>query len=290
MTENIANRISVVILTYNRADELLRTLKHMYELPEQPQIIVVDNASIDDTPRLVRQEFPNVKLVQLESNIGAAARNAGVQRVNTPYVAFCDDDTWWEPGALQKAVELLNAYPKIAVMSAQILVGEDNRKDPASIVMERSPFPSHDLPGRAVLGFLAGACVFRREAFLQAGGYEPNFFIGGEEALLALDLAVNGWSLIYAPQLLVHHYPSVQRDSSLRRRMLARNAIWVAWMRLSWNSAMRQTCKVLYRSYHKKIFLSTTINVLHGLPWALRNRRVIPRWVESMYRQLQHEA
>jgi len=286
--DTLDNRLSVVILTHNRAYELQRALQHLSALPEQPSLVVVDNASIDDTPKVVKQDFPQVKLVQLKTNLGAAARNIGVHHVQTPYVAFCDDDTWWAPGALRQAADLLDAYPGIALLSARILVGDAQTQDPACTIMQHSPLPSDNLPGRAVLGFLAGAAVFRRHAFLDAGGYEPHFFIGGEEALLALDLAARDWTLLYAPQLIVHHYPSMQRDMRLRRKLLVRNALWVAWMRLPWKCALKQTLDILRTAYQWHLLTATVSSALRGLPWAIQNRRVIPLAVESMYRQIHY--
>ncbi len=279
-------RLSVVILTHNRAYELLRTLKHMQALPERPAIVVVDNGSIDDTTRLVRERFPDVTLVPLKINLGAAARNIGVQKVQTPYVAFCDDDTWWEPGVLPQAADLLDAYPKVAVLSARILVGPEQRPDPACMAMAHSPLDSDQFPGKVILGFMAGASVFRRDAFMEAGGFDPNLFIGGEEALLAFDLAARGWIMLYAPQLLVHHYPSANRDMAVRRKLSARNAIWVAWLRLPWGSALMETLRILRSARRLNIFFSTALNALRGLPWALRNRHVIPGEVAAMYKRI----
>jgi GT2 family glycosyltransferase len=280
--------LSVVILTHNRAPELLRTLERMAALPEKPPLIVVDNASTDDTVPQVRRRFPGVTLVELNRNLGAAARNVGVRHAATPYVAFCDDDTWWQPGSLARAVEVLEIYPRIAVLSARILVGTDEREDPACAVMGRSPLHLPGLPGHAVLGFLAGASVFRREAFVGAGGYEPILFIGGEEGLLAIDLAWRGWAMVYLPELVVHHHPSTRRDTGLRRRLVARNAIWIAWLRLSWRTALGQTLRLLERAGRTGTFCATAIDALRGLPWALRNRRVVPLDVEAMYRKVQH--
>lgn len=283
----LSDRLSVVVLTHNRAWELMRTLERLQALPERPPLIVVDNASIDDTVSLVRQRFPEVRLIALRHNLGAAARNAGVQQADTRYVAFCDDDTWWAPGSLTAAADLLDAHPGIAVLSARVLVGDEQREDPTCAVMARSPLRSDHLPGHALLGFMAGASVFRRSAFLDAGGYEPALFLGGEETLLGLDLAALGWAMIYAPQLTLHHHPSPQRDPGARRRLVARNAIWVAWLRLRWPTALAQTLKVLRLARRSRILLTTAVAVLRGLPWALRNRRVVPSEVESMYRKVQ---
>ena len=98
--------VAVVIATRNRSTELLGTLTRLRALQEQPPIVVVDNGSTDGTSALVRDNYPGVQLVGLRRNRGAAARTVGARLVHSPYVAFSDDDSWWAPGALSRAVEL----------------------------------------------------------------------------------------------------------------------------------------------------------------------------------------
>src|SRR5206468_925126 len=150
-----------------------------------------------------------------------------------PYVALCDDDTRWEPGSLRRAADLFDQYPRLAVLTGRVLVGPGHRLDPTCELMAASPVrPRVALPGPALLGFLAGASMVRRSAFLQAGGFERRFFIGGEEELLTLDLLSAGWELAYVDDVVVHHEPSqAGRDTSGRRRVSIRNHLWVAWLR-----------------------------------------------------------
>jgi GT2 family glycosyltransferase len=280
-----APRVSVVVLTHNRAPELARTLAHTLALPERPPVIVVDNGSGDGTAAMVAARFPEVRLIRLRENFGAAARNVGARSAATRYVAFCDDDTAWAPGSLALAEALLDDHPRVAALSARVLVGAERREDPACAAMAASPLPSWDLPGRAVVGFLAGASVFRRDAFLDAGGYEPRFFIGGEEALLAYDLLARGWRIVYSDRLTVHHHPSSYRDAGARRRLLLRNALWVAWLRRPFPSALARTLRVLWAGLPDRAAIAGCVDALRGLPWVLRNRRVIPPHVEAMRRQ-----
>ncbi|WP_210420551.1 glycosyltransferase [Aquisphaera giovannonii] len=96
-----------------------------------------------------------------------------MRRVDSPYVAFCDDDTWWEPGCLRRAADLMDASPRLAVVTARVLVGPEDREDAICSVLERSPLPrGPGMPGPFLLGFLAGASVVRRSAYLEAGGFE----------------------------------------------------------------------------------------------------------------------
>ncbi len=276
-----SHRLSVVILTHNRLREVLRTVAHMLALPERPPIIVVDNGSHDGSALRIKQEFPQVKVVPLAGNLGAAARNIGVRNADTPYVAFCDDDVQWAAGSLARGADLLDAHQNVALVSARVLVGDEQREDPVCAVMAASPVPSHGLPGRAVLGFLAGACMVRRDAFLAVGGYEPKFFVGGEEELVALDLVARGWTLVYCDALVVYHFPSTQRDLRMRRRLLVRNALWVTWMRRGIIPALRGTWRILRQGPRDRDRIAGFIEAVEGLPWALRNRRVIPRHVEA---------
>src|SRR5215213_1977689 len=99
--------------------------------------------------------------------------------------------------------------------------------------MAASPLPRPAwCPGPPLLGFLAGASMVRRDAFLRSGGFEPRLFLGGEEELLALDLADAGWWLVYAPWVVIHHRPSARRASRERLRREVRNGLWSAWLRL----------------------------------------------------------
>ena len=281
-------RVAVVMLTHNRREEVLVSLDQLTRLPERPRIVVVDNASSDGTAQAVVRRFPQVEVLPAGGNLGAAARNLGVRQIETPYVALCDDDTWWEPGALAHAADLFDAHPRLAVATARILVGPENKEDPICAELERSPLPSEpDMPGPSLLGFMAGASVVRRSAFLSAGGFEPRFFIGGEEELLAIDLVAAGWWLSYVPRLVVHHHPSERRDASARRWYLLRNALWSAWLRRALPSALRKSGQLLAAAPWTRETWRGVTAALAGLPWILRERRPMPAAVEGYFRLLE---
>lgn len=107
----MGSRVTVVIITRDRVDELVVTLEHLRELPEQPPVVVVDNDSRDATAGTVRAQYPDVQLLSPRRNLGGAGRNLGVAWARTPYVAFADDDSWWLPGALPHAAQVLDAHP-----------------------------------------------------------------------------------------------------------------------------------------------------------------------------------
>jgi GT2 family glycosyltransferase len=244
---------------------------------------VVDNGSTDGTALAVAARFPAVNVLQLPANLGAAGRNAGVRAAATSYVAFCDDDTCWAPGSLSRAAALLDRHPDLAVLSARVLVGAEERVDPTCLAMAASPLRHEALPGPLLLGYLAGACVVRREAFLAVGGYHPRLFLGAEEALVALDLAARGWSVMYADELVVHHRPAPRSDAAQRAQRLARNSIWIAWLRRPLRSAMAETSQVLGEC-GRGAAASVLVAALRGAGWVWRERRPVPAAVERMRR------
>ena len=249
--------------------------------------MVVDNGSTDGTAELVRANYPGVQVVGLRRNHGAAARTVGARLLDSPYVAFSDDDSWWAPGALSRAAELLDRHPRLAVLAARVLVGPDERLDPVCREMAHSPLPSApDLPGPSVLGFIACGAVVRRAAFLEVGGFDIRLGVGGEEELLSVDLAARGWGLAYVEEVVAHHHPSPSRDPSARRRVQVRNALWSAWLRRPLGGAARQTAHLAALAMHQPGAWSGMLLALLGLPWVLRERRPVPRELEAELRTL----
>ena len=282
-------RISVVVLTHNRLNEVTKTVERLLALPDQPTVIVADNGSTDGTPDALRRRFAGVRVIACGRNLGAAGRNAGVAAAATDYVAFSDDDTHWAPGSLAHAVRVLDASPRVAVLSGRVVVGDEQRIDPTCLTMSASPLQSDGLPGPALIGYMACACVFRTAVFREVGGYEPRLFIGGEEALVSLDVLDRGYAIVYCEGLTVSHHPSPSRDARLRRRMLARNAALVAWLRLPLREAIVSSCRMLAACSKEGALMRDAVRLVADTAWALPRRHVVDAMVLDM-RRLVREA
>ncbi|MFF8773570.1 glycosyltransferase family 2 protein [Kitasatospora sp. NPDC015120] len=286
-------RIAVAVITHNRRDELLHTLARLALLPERPSVVVVDNASADGSAAAVRRWHPEVRLLTPGRNLGACGRNLVARELECPYLAFSDDDTWWEPGSLRAAADLLDAHPDVATVTARIVVEDPAAPhrppadDPIVAELRDSPVPAPPgLPGPALGSFLAGATVVRLSAFRAAGGFSPRLWLGGEEELLAHDLAARGWWLVYAAGLTVHHRPSPLRDPTLRRRHGIRNTLWTTWLRRHPASAVRRTAHLLRTVPRDAVSARAFAEAVAGLPWVVRERRRVPPRVEHALRLL----
>jgi len=276
------NRIGVVVITHERRAEALDAVARLVELPERPPVVLVDNGSTDGTADAVREKFPEVDVLALDHNAGAVGRNLGVERLRTPYVAFCDDDTWWEPGSLSRAADVLDEHPRLAVLTARILTEPSGADDPIVAELRDSPVPGPDwLPGPALGSFLAGASVVRREAFRAAGGFSARLWLGGEEELLATDLLTAGWEICYLEELVVHHAASPARDSVRRRRDGLRNTLWFTWLRRPVGPALRRTAFLAASAPRDRVSALAWCDAVRGLPWVLARRRRRPPEVEA---------
>lgn len=282
-------RISIVIVTRNRIQNLFHTLNQLYTLPERPPIIVVDNGSSDGTSEEVRMHYPETTVISLSKNLGPAGRNFGVQHTDCPYVAFSDDDSWWAPGSLTKAIDLFDSYPKLALIASRIFVGQEQRLDPICQKMSDGKLPvTPDYPGFPILGFIACGSIVRRSAYLAMGGFESRFGIGGEENLLAMDLAAHGWHLAYIEDIISYHYPSPIRNCNDRRRNEVRNTLWTAWLRRPISIALFKTLSLLKPALYDPSTRDGLFDALKKLDWVIRSRQLIPKHVELALRILEN--
>jgi GT2 family glycosyltransferase len=250
-------------------------------------VIVVDNGSSDGTPAAIRRRHPTVEVVALGENRAALARNIGARAARTQCVAFSDDDSWWEPGALARAETLFGVYPNLGLIAAKIVVEPGGAPDPTCAAMASSPLGSDgQLPGPRVLGFVACGSVVRRSAFLTVGGFSERLWFGGEERLLAVDLAAVGWAASYVAGIVARHEPASERDPAARRRLLARNALWFAWLRRPLPGAARATLRVVRKAATDPSALAGIVDAFRGAPGVFRERSPVSSDLERAIRSV----
>jgi GT2 family glycosyltransferase len=275
--------VTVVVASRNRREDLLATLPR-HEAP----VVLVDNASTDGTVEAVRQAHPEVALLPLERNEGAHGRTLGAARARTAFLAFADDDSWWAPGDLARAVAIMRAHPRLALLNARILVGPEERLDPVCEEMAASPLgTASDLPGPSLLGFVACAALVRTEAFEAVGGFDPVVRFPGEEERLALDLAAAGWGLAYVDAVTVHHHPSPRRDApGMRQAGIWRSRLLTAAMRLPALDVARTAGRAARAG---RPGVEGLLRALPDAPAALRRRETVPPSVQAGLRVLAGE-
>jgi GT2 family glycosyltransferase len=175
----------------------------------------------------------------------------------------------------------------MASVTARIVVEPAGIDDPIVPELAQSPVPARPgLPGPALMSIMAGASVLRCDAFREVGGFSPRLFLGGEEELLAADLAARGYILCYLPGATLHHQASTLRDPTRRRWLGIRNTLWFTWLRRPPAAALLRTAALAASVPRDTVSASAFWAAAGGLPWVLRERRPLPPSVEASIRLL----
>ena len=170
--------VSAIITTHNRSTLLPTALDSVYRqdgIGEQfdLEVIVVDDASTDSTPDIMRQSYPSTRYIRLAKNRGVSgARNSGLAASRGAFVAFLDDDDVWLPHRLQAQVPVLERHPEAGAVYGQVYYSSRNR------VWHKYPDLSRARSGWVFRALLMGnfmtlhSVLVRREAFEKTGYFD----------------------------------------------------------------------------------------------------------------------
>lgn len=284
--------VSFVIASQNRATELAMVVARLLDTTACP-IVVVDNASTDDTAaiidRMAARSANRLALIRLDTNRGAVGRNVGVAACHTPYVAFCDDDSWWTPESPAAAAEAFERHPSVGLLAARTIVWPQRREDSFSAQLAHSALGRRpDLPGPSILGFMSCAAIVRRRAFQQAGGFSEILHFRGEEQLLALDMAAAGWDLCYHPGLVAIHQPSsVRATTAAQAARVLRNDVLTTWLRRPIGHCLSASGRMVVAALRDREHAKGAVEAVVRLPAVVAQRRTLPGELERAVRLLE---
>lgn len=209
--------ISVVIITRDRFARLVRTLDAVRALvPAPKQIIVVDNASSDDTAQKLAGET-DVHVIRLNDNTGVEAFNIGAAGATRKWLLILDDDAAPEPESWSRAIKLLDDQPEIDAIAF-------NPVHPATGALE---WPD---ASRSCTRFNRMGCanLIRASTWKKYGGYLAAYFLYRNDTDLALTILSRGGTIHFDPSLrAVHDSPFAAAKSERWLELATRNWIWM---------------------------------------------------------------
>lgn len=163
-------KVSVIIPTFNRPHLLPRAVESARRAGRDVEIIVVDDASSDDTAK-VCAGFRDIKYIRIDRNQGVAgARNVGLLESSGQFIAFLDDDDLRLPGSLDYQVSLLLAHPEAGFVAGGVMLADQNGVPTGEVAVPRGH--SGDLFWRVLeldLHLIPGSVVVRKKCFLEVG-------------------------------------------------------------------------------------------------------------------------
>ena len=226
----VSHRVTCVVVTHNAGAAIRDCLS---SLPTAAAAIVVDNASSDNTIETVRDEFPNVELVETGQNLGyGGAVNLVMGRLESPYVAVVNQDVIGVEGWIDRLVEALEQHLDAAVATPRILLADDpSRLNTCGNDVHYTgitPCRGYGEPASAygaledVSAISGAAFVVRRAMFEAVGGFDASFFLYLEDTDLSLRVALAGYRCLYvADSVALHAF--APRFSAAKLHFLERN-------------------------------------------------------------------
>ncbi len=218
--------VSVIVVTRNTCALTRAAIRSVLEGGDHlaKEIIVVDNASSDETPRVLPAEFPTIKYLRSDNNLGfARANNRGARLAQGEFLALLNSDARLQSGALESAVAWMRANPTCAVVGGQLLNPDGSRQNSianfATLATEllnksllRRLFP-HRYPGKEQcftapiqVESVIGAFLLTRQTVWQAvGGLDERFFFFFEETDFCLQVHRRGLRIMHLPNVKVWH-------------------------------------------------------------------------------------
>ena len=211
--------LSVMIVNYNTAAFLKRCLNSLSSQGDfNLKVVVIDNASDDNSRELVRNEFPWVELVANKQNLGfARANNQALRSCKSKYVYFLNPDTEVQQGALVAMMRFMDSHPEVGLAGNRIINPDGS---PQSSVETRYPGQKHareELKGlEGGIAWVLGASMIARAGLIEdLGGFDERFALYGEEQDLCLRIRKAGWAIGHIPDAVVIHWGGQSERNNL---------------------------------------------------------------------------
>lgn len=243
----------IIIPTWNRCEDLIECLDSLSKVTyKHLRIVVVDNASSDETVDSVDKLFPNVEIIRLSENLGAPkASNIGFEfalEQSAEYILRLDSDTIVRPGFLEPLIEIAEENPKIGVVSPKIYyndppdviwyAGVDAHSWHFGSVNDKCNKNDTEISdySRFVDYVWGAAMLIKREVIEKTHGFDPDFFIYYEEVDFCLRVKNLGYQLYYVAESSILHKVGTQNPS--------------AWSGYYWNLSKM----ILFRKHSRNKF------------------------------------
>jgi GT2 family glycosyltransferase len=268
LTNSQLPSLAVIIVSWNVCDLLARCLEALFvdldAASIDARVIVVDNASIDGSPAMIRERFPLVELIVSETNLGfAGGNNLGLRALGlsseslplTPcplQVLLLNPDTEVQPGAIETMLAVMQSRPDVAVLTSRLVYGDGSFQHSAfhfpglaQLYIDLFPVPARlyesRLNGRYPRSLydtgqpfeidhpLGAVMLLRTEAIRQVGLFDEGFALYCEEIDWCARFKEAGWKLMCVPTAQVIHHAG---KSTSQVRIESFVKLWTARYRL----------------------------------------------------------
>lgn len=266
-------------------------------------ITVVDNGSHDSSLNLLREGYPEVRIIPLDRNYGfAAAVNRGIEVTDDEFISLLNNDIELDPKWLEELHRTLVKHPEVGACGPKVLRYWErerinilgirvNTNGEVEIIgageVDRGQFEEK----RYVFGVNAGASLYRRKMFEEIGLFDESFFASFEDVDLSFRAQLAGYKALYVPKAIAYHMvgETIKRKKYLPTYLNNRNKTLFLWKnmpdemikkyfwRIFWSKSSLFFKRVLFNFYKLRTyyFLKGTFAAFIRLPYILKERKRI---------------
>lgn len=284
-------KLSIVIPTYNANEwiqgciDSIRQHGPRYDY----EIIVVDDNSTDDTPEIVRQQFPDVRLFSNEKNVGfGKTANVGLRASAGEYVLVLNNDTWVHEGALERLIEYLDRHSSVGIVGPKVLSADGSLQQqcrrriptPAAALLYFTGVANLFPANPRVAGYLmtasdenattevdavSGACLMVRRAVMdQIHGFDEEYYLYGEDMDFCWRTKLAGWKVVYYPKAAITHFGG--QGGTGKKRLYAtiewHRAMWIFYRKHRAPKVAFPERALVYSAIALKTALAVAVNAL----------------------------
>lgn len=275
--------MSIVILNWNGADMLRRFLPSVIEHSPEAEVVVADNASTDDSLKVLAEQFPGIRTIFFDRNYGfAEGYNKAIAQMDTDLCLLLNSDVRVEAGWLKPMLDYMESHPEVVACQPKICQEQaPNMLEYAGACggyIDRLGYPfcrgrilntverdEGQYDSIASVTWATGAALLiRRNVYLEAGGLDARFFAHQEEIDLCWRLRSRGYDIVCVPQSVVYHVGggTLSKENPRKTYLNFRNNLLLLYKNLS---------KKHFRSVMRWRYLLDTAAAFHfliGGQWA----------------------
>lgn len=229
---SIMTDLSIIIVSYKRLDCLRKCIQSIIDTVKQIryEIIIVDNQSADGTPEVISQEFPSLRVIENAENLGfAKGNNRGILTSKGEFILLLNNDTEALPESIETLFKIISHSPEVGLLGCRLIYPD--RTIQQSFGRMLNPITQlgqklfvnkiYENSGNPISQFLLtkwhsvekdvdwirGACMMiRREALVQTGLMDEQFFMFLEDVDMSTQIRKAGWKVRFTPKAsIIHH-------------------------------------------------------------------------------------
>lgn len=210
--------VSIIIVTYNCKGYIKNCIESIktQEIPQnfQVEIIIVDNRSSDGTADFIRDNYPSIRIIENESNMGyGAANNVGVKNSKGEYTVILNPDTILNENWLKELINPLTNHDKL-ITTPKVLLYDGSRINVCGLTIHFTGLgftrgfeaDADDFSVPEYVGGFSGSCfAVKRDYFMELGGFDEEIFLYGEDIELSWRANLKGYKILFVPSSVVKH-------------------------------------------------------------------------------------